>query len=168
MQAIKAGVLEIADVFAVNKADREGADRTVRDLQGMLELRRPWPPARPTTTPRTGSSRAARRSLAAPDASWEPPIVRTVARARRGHRGARRGASTRTGRTSTRPAGAARARPRARGRRSWRCCASGSSRARSTRLEAEIGRLDEVAERIAAREADPYALADELAARLRA
>src|SRR5512141_12574 len=40
VQAIKAGVLEIADVFAVNKADREGADRTVRDLQVMLELRR--------------------------------------------------------------------------------------------------------------------------------
>jgi LAO/AO transport system kinase len=40
VQAIKAGVLEIADVFAVNKADREGADRTVRDLQQMLELRR--------------------------------------------------------------------------------------------------------------------------------
>src|SRR5512138_3586379 len=40
VQAIKAGVLEIADVFAVNKADREGADRTVRDLQMMLELRR--------------------------------------------------------------------------------------------------------------------------------
>jgi len=32
VQAIKAGVLEIADVFAVNKADREGADRTARDL----------------------------------------------------------------------------------------------------------------------------------------
>jgi LAO/AO transport system kinase len=36
------------------------------------------------------------------------------------------------------------------------------------RLEAEMGELDAVAERIAAREADPYALADELAARLRA
>ena len=36
------------------------------------------------------------------------------------------------------------------------------------RLEAERGHLDEVAERIAARQADPYALAEELAARLRA
>jgi LAO/AO transport system kinase len=41
IQAIKAGILEIADVLCVNKADREGADRTVRDLVGMLELRRP-------------------------------------------------------------------------------------------------------------------------------
>lgn len=39
VQAIKAGILEIADVLVVNKADREGADRTVRDLTTMLELR---------------------------------------------------------------------------------------------------------------------------------
>jgi LAO/AO transport system kinase len=39
IQAIKAGILEIADVLVVNKADREGADRTVRDLTSMLELR---------------------------------------------------------------------------------------------------------------------------------
>jgi LAO/AO transport system kinase len=39
IQAIKAGILEIADVLVVNKADREGADRTVRDLVSMLELR---------------------------------------------------------------------------------------------------------------------------------
>jgi len=39
IQAIKAGLLEIADVLCVNKADREGAERTVRDLIHMLELR---------------------------------------------------------------------------------------------------------------------------------
>jgi LAO/AO transport system kinase len=39
IQAIKAGILEIADVLVVNKADREGADRQVRDLVAMLELR---------------------------------------------------------------------------------------------------------------------------------
>jgi LAO/AO transport system kinase len=39
IQAIKAGILEIADVLVVNKSDREGADRTVRDLVSMLELR---------------------------------------------------------------------------------------------------------------------------------
>jgi LAO/AO transport system kinase len=39
IQAIKAGLLEIADVLCVNKADREGADRTVRDLLHMLDLR---------------------------------------------------------------------------------------------------------------------------------
>jgi LAO/AO transport system kinase len=53
VQAAKAGLLEIADIFVVNKADRPGADATVSDLSGMLEL-----------TPGRG---------------WRPPIVRTVA-----------------------------------------------------------------------------------------
>ncbi|MEH0845435.1 methylmalonyl Co-A mutase-associated GTPase MeaB [Micromonospora sp. CPCC 205711] len=38
IQAVKAGILEIADVFVVNKADRDGADATVRDIQGMIAL----------------------------------------------------------------------------------------------------------------------------------
>lgn len=41
IQAIKAGILEIGDVFVVNKADREGADRTARELSNMLEMRHP-------------------------------------------------------------------------------------------------------------------------------
>ncbi|MFH2011021.1 MAG: methylmalonyl Co-A mutase-associated GTPase MeaB [bacterium] len=39
IQAIKSGILEIADILAVNKADRDGADRTVADLSMMLDLR---------------------------------------------------------------------------------------------------------------------------------
>jgi LAO/AO transport system kinase len=44
IQAIKAGILEIADVLVVNKADRPGADETARDLAQMLSLAkdRPW------------------------------------------------------------------------------------------------------------------------------
>ena len=38
IQAIKAGILEIADLFVVNKADRPGADRVVPDLESMLSL----------------------------------------------------------------------------------------------------------------------------------
>ncbi|MCP2325061.1 LAO/AO transport system kinase [Hamadaea flava] len=38
IQAVKAGILEIADVFVVNKADRDGADATVRDINGMIAL----------------------------------------------------------------------------------------------------------------------------------
>jgi LAO/AO transport system kinase len=38
IQAIKAGIMEIADVFVVNKADREGADQVVLDIQAMLDL----------------------------------------------------------------------------------------------------------------------------------
>ncbi|HPX61694.1 MAG TPA: methylmalonyl Co-A mutase-associated GTPase MeaB [Deltaproteobacteria bacterium] len=41
IQAIKAGILEIGDVFVVNKADREGSDRTARELETMLDMRKP-------------------------------------------------------------------------------------------------------------------------------
>ena len=47
VQALKAGVLEIADVLCVNKADRQGADRTLQDLNMMVDLsssERPKPP----------------------------------------------------------------------------------------------------------------------------
>ncbi|MBF0523862.1 MAG: methylmalonyl Co-A mutase-associated GTPase MeaB [Deltaproteobacteria bacterium] len=40
IQAIKAGILEIGDVFVVNKADKDGADRAVQDIQLMLEMNR--------------------------------------------------------------------------------------------------------------------------------
>lgn len=38
IQAIKAGILEVGDIFVVNKADRDGADKTVRELEIMLEM----------------------------------------------------------------------------------------------------------------------------------
>jgi LAO/AO transport system kinase len=57
IQAAKAGILEIADVFVVNKADRDGADQTVRDLKYMISL--------------------GRRQVAGP--VWRPPIVKAVA-----------------------------------------------------------------------------------------
>ena len=57
VQAVKAGLLEIADVFVVNKADRPGADQTVRDLELTLDLALEPPPWRPPvvcTTATTG------------------------------------------------------------------------------------------------------------------
>jgi LAO/AO transport system kinase len=60
VQAAKAGLLEIADIFVVNKADRPGADVTVSDLAGMLDLgarkRRQPPSVRTIAT--TGDGRA--------------------------------------------------------------------------------------------------------------
>jgi LAO/AO transport system kinase len=56
IQANKAGIMEIADVFVVNKADRPGADDTVRDVERMLDL--------------------GHRGV---DGTWRPPVVRTVA-----------------------------------------------------------------------------------------
>ncbi len=59
IQAAKAGILEVGDVFAVNKADRDGADVTVRELRSMLALG---------------------RDHAGPDpGTWRPLIVKTVA-----------------------------------------------------------------------------------------
>lgn len=55
VQAAKAGILEIADVFCVNKSDKDGANETARDLRSMLEL---------------GPGR---------DVDWMPPIVLTSA-----------------------------------------------------------------------------------------
>ncbi len=43
IQAIKAGILEVADILVVNKADRQGADSTLRALRSMLELAHPSP-----------------------------------------------------------------------------------------------------------------------------
>ncbi len=57
IQAAKAGIIEIADIFAVNKSDRDGAQAVVRDLKGMLAL-------------------GGRHSVAG---SWRPRIVSTVA-----------------------------------------------------------------------------------------
>jgi LAO/AO transport system kinase len=56
IQAAKAGILEIGDVYVVNKADRDGADATARELNHMLGL---------------GEARA--------PGDWRPPIVKTVA-----------------------------------------------------------------------------------------
>ncbi len=60
IQAAKAGILEIGDVYVVNKADRDGADQVRRDLRNMLAL--------------------ADRS----EDSWRPPIVQTVAQTGQG------------------------------------------------------------------------------------
>jgi LAO/AO transport system kinase len=56
VQVAKAGILEIADVFVVNKADREGAEAAVRDLRQMIRVgeQRPWTPPVVTTTAARG------------------------------------------------------------------------------------------------------------------
>src|SRR5213592_739773 len=55
VQALKAGIMEIADIFVVNKADRDGADRTIASIEALLSL----------------------QSFGADE--WRPPIVRTTA-----------------------------------------------------------------------------------------
>ena len=84
IQAIKAGILEIADVLVVNKADLPGADNTERALRGSLGLSRPFRPAGQlvhrvehhghlvTITEPTHKAEPT-------DLVWVPPIIRTVA-----------------------------------------------------------------------------------------
>jgi LAO/AO transport system kinase len=90
VQANKAGLLEIADIFVINKADRPGADQTRRDLEQMLELSasnsRDWAdssdssdPAGPGDSSGSGDSSGARDSSAAGAPGWRPPILLTVA-----------------------------------------------------------------------------------------
>jgi LAO/AO transport system kinase len=82
VQAIKAGILETADVFAVNKADRDGADATVRDLELMIALGGEAMIASGKTRGHGGAKAAASRTPVADaggEARWVPPIHKCVA-----------------------------------------------------------------------------------------
>jgi LAO/AO transport system kinase len=88
VQAIKAGILEIADILVVNKADRPGADRTVQDLQLMLDLSRadrPKPPILTTVATRGEGLEQLLEQLDAAFESQDPADQQTrqVRRARR-------------------------------------------------------------------------------------
>jgi LAO/AO transport system kinase len=81
IQAIKAGILEIADVFVVNKADREGADRTVNELKQMLDLGRGAKPSLGEYLHHGGridTKEMDTKNQVAPE-SWLPQIVKTIA-----------------------------------------------------------------------------------------
>ena len=140
VQAAKAGILEIADVLCVNKADRDGADRTARELKEMLAL----------------------GDRAGPE-GWTPPVCRTVASQGGGipdlvdaldRHAAWLDADGRRG-----------GRRLDRARLQIRELALGTVRARF----AEVGDgdlVDELSQRVAARELDPYTAADRLVERV--
>src|SRR4030095_3934782 len=74
IQAIKAGILEIADVLVVNKADRPGVENTERALRSTLEL------AHPTKRIFRHHGKSMSISASTTDSTiWIPPIVKTVA-----------------------------------------------------------------------------------------
>jgi LAO/AO transport system kinase len=133
VQANKAGLLEIADVLVVNKADREGAADTVRDLQVMLEL--------------------------AGERDWRPPIVETVATDSRGIDVLWRAVLDH--RAHLEADGRLERRRDARLREELRAIVHERLRAGAEeRCHGE--RFDRLVEKVAARELDPYAAADEL------
>lgn len=79
IQAIKAGILEIADILVVNKADRPGARQTVRALKAMLELGHPA--HRSHFVSHHGKMMDVQLSTNTPDHDtlWIPPVLQTVA-----------------------------------------------------------------------------------------
>jgi LAO/AO transport system kinase len=138
VQAAKAGILEVADVFVVNKADKEGAEVVARDLRQMLHL---------------GSG-----------GSWSPPVVKTVAERGDGleelvERIAEHGAHLAAG-------GGLAERRRRRAGREVEEIALAELRAELGELGGGEA-LDKLAELVATGELGPYAAADQLLERVR-
>jgi LAO/AO transport system kinase len=73
IQTMKAGLMEIGDLFCVNKSDRDGADRLVMEIETMVEMK-VRAPNRPTGPSGANSER---RTPSFED--WVPPVVKTVA-----------------------------------------------------------------------------------------
>jgi len=153
VQAIKAGILEIADVLVVNKADREGAENTVRALQAMLDLG-----AAPRAVRHHG------QVMDVPDSSppadrasdWRPPIVKTVAVEGKGID--ELVAAIDRHQTHLEASGEGEARRRQRAEAELETILRETLLAR---LRQQVGRveLDGVVDRVASRELDPYTAA---------
>ncbi len=134
VQALKAGIMEIADIFVVNKADREGADRTVASIETVLSL----------------------QTFAAGE--WRPPILKTEATSGKGvpelldEIDRFRAQSPQAQGT------------RRRARAEWRLREQLAQRfvQHVERRVLQAGELEQVLDRIAAREVDPYSAVDSI------
>jgi LAO/AO transport system kinase len=137
IQVAKAGILEIADIYVVNKADRDGADSVLRDLRAMLAL--------------AGGNAQ----------SWRPPIIKTVANQGEGLErlveaiGQHRAWMESTGELDRRRS--------RRARDEIEAIALTSLREKFGSVHGH-DRLDELADAVAAGQTDPYAAADEVIA----
>ena len=133
VQALKAGIMEIADIFVVNQADREGADRLVQAIAANQALR-----------------------TAGPE-EWRPPIVKTIATTGEGIPELR-AAIAQFQTHSTKVSGG-----RTRKRQEYRLRELLSHQyLQHLERVLPAGELDRVIDRIAAREIDPYTAANEL------
>jgi LAO/AO transport system kinase len=137
VQALKAGIMEIADIFVVNKADHEGADRAVASIEAMLSLQ------------------------ALPEGAWRPPIVKTEAT--RGHGVGELLAAVSRFRAHTEAQQGSRRRARA----EWRVRELLARRFLDhvERDVVGEGEFDRLLDRVAAREIDPYTAVDGIFAR---
>ena len=137
IQAAKAGILEVGDVFVVNKADRDGADSVVRDLRGMVAL----------------ADRA--------PGGWRPPVLKTIAVKREGLDEVV--AALDKHRAWMSANGELRRRRTARARAEIEAIALSALRASSVRGHAG---LDDLAAAVVAGTTDPYTAADSMLAGL--
>ncbi|MFH5798152.1 methylmalonyl Co-A mutase-associated GTPase MeaB [Haladaptatus sp. CMAA 1911] len=145
VQMLKAGILEIADVFVVNKADLPGANRTVTELTEMVHMRDGQP------TPEFGDD---------VDYDWEPKIVETVAKSGEGvaefidvldeHREVLETTGMLDAKARTRYAEEIRALLR-----------EDANRLVASEIESRGG-IEELVEAVFERETDPYSVADEV------
>jgi len=137
VQAAKAGILEIGDVYVINKADRDGADQVRRELRSMLAL--------------------AER----PEGAWRPEIVKTVAVTGQGVDEVVAALDRHL--AHLRESGQLEARRLRRAREEIEAIAVTSLRERWGDVHART-ELDDLAERVVDGRTDPYAAADELLA----
>jgi LAO/AO transport system kinase len=135
IQAIKAGIMEIGDVFVINKADRDGVLTTEKELEALL-------------------------SLAVRDDSWEPPIVKTVATEGKGIQ--ELAAAIEKYRTFHLQTKSGDGRRRAIAR--WRILELLRERLVAQTLESDSAseKLDRLAGEVASRQRDPYSAVEEL------
>jgi LAO/AO transport system kinase len=134
VQALKAGIMEIADIFVVNKADREGADRTVNSIEAMLTL----------------------HTFA--QGEWRPPILKTEATTGRGVPELLEMIGTFRAHTADTQGS------RRRARAEWRLRELLGHRFLK-HVEQNVlraGEFEQLLDRIAARETDPYTVVDGL------
>ncbi len=137
IQAAKAGILEVADVFVVNKADRDGADAVARDLRGMQSL-------------------GGRHTV---PGAWRPPIVKTVASRAEGIDDVR--AAIGKHRDWLQRSGELRRRRVARAAAEIEALAVAALRVQFAQLHGSVA-VDALADRVVNGELDPFQAADEL------
>ena len=135
IQSFKAGILEVGDVFVINKADRDGADQVRRDLRSMISL----------------AERAA--------AAWRPPVIKTVAT--EGEGAAEVVDAVDQHRAWAEESGELEQRRARRARDEIEAIALTALRERWGSVDSG-SRLDELATAVVAGESDPYAAADRL------
>jgi GTPase len=139
IQASKAGILEVADVFVVNKADREGAGEAVRDLELMLKM--------------------------GPELDWTPPVVKTATVTGEGTDDLWEAIESH--RKQLEAGGELERRRRDRIVREVEAMAAARLRERAASMLQE-GELDRLADDLAARTVDPYRAVDMLIERMEA